>query len=255
MGKFTVGLDESATNSTMKKAYHKLSLRWHPDKLNQETLDEFQLSKEEGEAKFIDISKAYKTLTDKESYENWKEFGHPDGKQSFTMILALPSWLVGNGRNLTLLFYALIFGVGLPIVVARWWSAAKSHSKNKILNSTMSIFYRDLKEDLQFRQTIELLSKAEEWQAFKLETLEGWDELIKSIKERFEDLKVSDRSIVLGKKVIGVDKGARHSFNNFKPRTAADIRTSASCLTSSSTCQRYFRLTKLKAKRLSLHHR
>ncbi|CAG8801006.1 424_t:CDS:2, partial [Racocetra fulgida] len=35
----------------------------------------------EYEAKFINISKAYKVLTNEETRRNFEEFGHPDGKQ------------------------------------------------------------------------------------------------------------------------------------------------------------------------------
>jgi DnaJ-class molecular chaperone len=44
-----------------------LSLKWHPDKVNNKTLTEFNITAAEAEARFIDISKAYKTLTDDEA--------------------------------------------------------------------------------------------------------------------------------------------------------------------------------------------
>ncbi len=60
----------------MKKgSFRKLSLLYHPDKVTDQ-------EKEESEKKFVDISKAYKVLTDEEAKKIWDEFGHPDGKQS-----------------------------------------------------------------------------------------------------------------------------------------------------------------------------
>lgn len=120
-----LGIAPDTPQTDIKKAFKKLSLLWHPDKVKDNKL--------EAEAKFIDISKAYKTLTDPDTLATFREFGHPDGKQAFKMMWALPVWLVGSGSSLTLLFYAVVFGIGLPIVVAKWWSSAKLVSKNKVL--------------------------------------------------------------------------------------------------------------------------
>ncbi len=46
----------------------------HPDKVEPE-------QKEEAEGKYVEITKAYKALTDDDARKNWEEFGHPDGKQ------------------------------------------------------------------------------------------------------------------------------------------------------------------------------
>jgi translocation protein SEC63 len=54
-------------------------------------------------------------LTDDEIRKNYEEYGHPDGKQSYTMGIALPKWLVeGSNSYITLSFYGLLFGILLP---------------------------------------------------------------------------------------------------------------------------------------------
>jgi translocation protein SEC63 len=53
-------------------------------------------------------------LTDDDTRKNYEEYGHPDGKQSFTMGVALPKGLVEGNGLLVLSFYAIIFGLGLP---------------------------------------------------------------------------------------------------------------------------------------------
>jgi translocation protein SEC63 len=104
------------------------------------------------EAKFIDITKAYKVLTDEEAKRNYEEFGHPDGKQAFSLGLALPIWLIQeNNSSLILLIYTILFGIGFPILVAKWWTNAKTMSKYLILNSTMATFFRDLRDDTSFK--------------------------------------------------------------------------------------------------------
>jgi translocation protein SEC63 len=45
--------------------------------------------KEGAEKKFIEISKAYKVLTDEEARKLFDEFGHPDGKQGESLPLSL----------------------------------------------------------------------------------------------------------------------------------------------------------------------
>lgn len=57
----TIGLDMSASDNDIKKAYRTLALKWHPDKWKPE----LGVSKEEGEAKFKDIQNAYDRLSGK----------------------------------------------------------------------------------------------------------------------------------------------------------------------------------------------
>lgn len=66
----------------------------------------------------------------------------------------------------------------------------------------MSLFYRHLKDDAAFKSILEIISKAEEWSTVGLNGKdEAWEELLKGVKNALEDLKVADRSVVLGKKV------------------------------------------------------
>lgn len=57
------------------------------------------------------------SLTDEDTRKNYEEFGHPDGKQSFTMGVALPKGLVEGNGFFVLSFYALAFGLGLPYFI------------------------------------------------------------------------------------------------------------------------------------------
>ncbi|KAH9270693.1 hypothetical protein BASA83_007053 [Batrachochytrium salamandrivorans] len=143
-----LGIDTSAQESVIKKAFKKLSLKLEKT----------------AEKMFVDISKAYKVLTDEESRNIFDSTGHPDGKQAFQLGLALPKWLVEEGNStIVLLLYTLIFGIGLPVVVARWWSKAKHMTKNKIANETMALFYRDIKDKMSFRGLLDVLSKSNEF--------------------------------------------------------------------------------------------
>lgn len=62
-----LGIDRNATIKDVKKAYHKLALRWHPDK-NQNNL-------KEATKKFREITEAYDTLSDETKRRNYDVFG------------------------------------------------------------------------------------------------------------------------------------------------------------------------------------
>ncbi|KND05036.1 uncharacterized protein SPPG_00716 [Spizellomyces punctatus DAOM BR117] len=183
-----LGVDRDADADQVKKAWKELMRKWHPDK-NPDNV-------EEATKMTTDISKAYKTLTDPEARQNWDEWGHPDGKQSFQLGLALPRWLVEEGNNFKVLFvYAGVFMVLLPALVARWWNNAKQMNKEKILHPTMAKFYRELRESLGFKALLELLSKADEF--YTLITLDksetpALEKLVDQVKKAMEQ-KTPDR--------------------------------------------------------------
>jgi DnaJ-class molecular chaperone len=62
-----LGINTDASESQIKKAYHKLALKWHPDK----NLD----NKEEAEKMFKNISEAYDVLGNKEKKELYDSHG------------------------------------------------------------------------------------------------------------------------------------------------------------------------------------
>jgi len=68
-----LGVEVDADEGVIKKAYRKLSLKWHPDK-NPD-------NKEEAETQFLLVSKAYTALTDPRVKANMERWGNPDGFQ------------------------------------------------------------------------------------------------------------------------------------------------------------------------------
>jgi len=66
-----LGVDRNATKEEIKKAYRRLSKKYHPD-----------LNKEEGAAeKFKEITEAYEVLSDDEKRRRYDQYGHADPSQ------------------------------------------------------------------------------------------------------------------------------------------------------------------------------
>ena len=66
--------------------------------------------------------------------------------------IALPAWLVAKKNSVfVLLVYGLMFGVALPMWVAKWWKGSKNFTKDKIMHETMGRYYRELKDSMTMK--------------------------------------------------------------------------------------------------------
>ncbi len=70
-----LGVDKSATPQELKKAYHKLALKYHPDKNKDD---------KNAEAKFKSISEAYAVLSDKEKRQQYDTYGSAGFQQRYS---------------------------------------------------------------------------------------------------------------------------------------------------------------------------
>lgn len=62
-----LGIERSADGETIKKAYRKLAMEWHPDR---------NADKPDAEERFKEISEAYAVLSDSEKRARYDRFGH-----------------------------------------------------------------------------------------------------------------------------------------------------------------------------------
>ncbi|KAL8693424.1 MAG: hypothetical protein Q9218_001734, partial [Villophora microphyllina] len=157
-------ISRSSTEKQINKRYRDLSRIYHPDKArpdeakNQtmDTINDY----------WVELSKAYKALTDEEIRSNYIQYGHPDGKQSFSIGIALPKIIVaeGNGKYV-LLVYGLLLGVLLPYVVGKWWYGTQKRTKDGVLLASAGNLFREYDEDITDGGVVNALTCGEEYKA------------------------------------------------------------------------------------------
>ena len=115
--------------------------------------------------RWIEMSKAYSALLDEEVRHNWMQYGHPDGKQSFSIGIALPKLMVteGNGKYV-LLFYALVLGVALPYIVGKWWYGTQALTKDGVIIASAGNMFKEYKEEITVGGVAAATSTGEEFQ-------------------------------------------------------------------------------------------
>ncbi len=151
-----------ASEQQIKRKYKDLSRVHHPDKARVDESKNRTL--ESINDHWVELSKAYKALTDEEVRNNFIQYGHPDGKQSFSIGIALPKFIVtdGNGKYV-LLVYGLLLGVLLPYIVGKWWYGSQRMTKEKVLLASAGILFREYKEEITDGGVICALSSGEEY--------------------------------------------------------------------------------------------
>lgn len=102
-------------------------------------------------------------LTDDEIRRNYQEYGHPDGKQEYSVGIALPKWIVESSNGyFVLAFYGLLFGVLLPVVAGRWWYGSRNLTKEGIETETAARYFRAIRENITENDVLDILSASYE---------------------------------------------------------------------------------------------
>lgn len=113
---------------------------------------------------YVELTKAYQALTDEDVRNNYIQYGHPDGKQSFSIGIALPKIMIsdGNGKYVVLV-YTLLLGVLLPWVVGSWWYGTKRMSKEGVLMESSNNLFRQYEDRITQGEIITALSVGKEF--------------------------------------------------------------------------------------------
>ncbi|KAF9236397.1 translocation protein sec63 [Melanogaster broomeanus] len=150
-------ISTSATEKEIKSHFKKLSKLYHPDKVKA-TVNE---TVEQIANRFVDITKAYKSLTDETTRRNYELYGHPDGRQEVSMGIALPSWIIEGKNTIWVLgFYGLLIGGVLPAMVGRWWFGSRRKTKEGIEARTAEGFWKGLEEGSGISDVVKVFGSA-----------------------------------------------------------------------------------------------
>lgn len=194
-----LGVSPSATDRDIKSAYRKLSVKFHPDKLSKDLGGEERARIEE---MYVQISKAYEALTDEITKANYLTYGHPDGPQTVSHGIALPSFLVDRVASpVVILIYAVMLSIVLPYFVTKWWSRTNSYTKKGIHVKTASHFVDRLanfkpSEIVTVDLIVNWLSNAEEFKIiFPNLTAADFEELIHDHIDRSNNSRLKDPKV------------------------------------------------------------
>jgi translocation protein SEC63 len=159
-----LGISDSASEKEIKSHYRKLSLKFHPDKVRPDPAKNETI--ESLNDYFVELTKAYKALTDEDIRNNFIQYGNPDGKQGFSMGIALPKFIVTDGNGKYVLFvYAGLLGVLLPYLVGKWWYGTQALSREKVLIESANNLFREYNEEMSEGDVVYALSSGAEFKA------------------------------------------------------------------------------------------
>ncbi|EXJ87260.1 translocation protein SEC63 [Capronia epimyces CBS 606.96] len=157
-----LGVSRSATEAEINSFFKRLTVKFHPDKARPDP------SKNETaefiNERWVELNKAYKALTDEEMRNNYLLYGNPDGKQSTSIGIALPKWMVEEGnRWFVVAFYGFLLGILLPYTLGKWWYGTQAVTKDKVLHATAGNLFREWREDITEGGVIAALSIGDEF--------------------------------------------------------------------------------------------
>ncbi|KAE9035626.1 hypothetical protein PR003_g7708 [Phytophthora rubi] len=151
-----LGVSDSASSRQIKKAFRALGRQLHPDK---------NLHNPRATAQFARVTKAYEALTDPQSIENYRKFGHPDGPQSMLMNIAFASAFSGTSGSTGSVFVLLYFGAvfaGLAYLVYWLQKTAGRRDRTQASRATRESFVDALTDKMSVHDVVELLLSCDE---------------------------------------------------------------------------------------------
>eukprot|EP00920_Eleutheroschizon_duboscqi_P014990 GHVT01034600.1.p1 GENE.GHVT01034600.1~~GHVT01034600.1.p1 ORF type:complete len:734 (+),score=170.09 GHVT01034600.1:165-2366(+) len=147
-------LSTGATDREIRKAYRRMSLKFHPDKNANDPA---------AAARFIMISKAYASLTDELSKANFEKYGNPDGPGVMKVGIGLPMFLVQEEYQLLFLcLFFLVLLVIIPMAIIAFYRRQKKYAPNGVQIETLHFLTFYLREGTRLRHLSEYFAASGE---------------------------------------------------------------------------------------------
>jgi len=185
----------------VRRAYRNLAKKYHPDKI-------YLLSEAEQAAapkRWLEIQKGYETLTEEDKFNNWVEYGNPEGslvKQSID--IAIPSWVFDPKNQVQVLsgFFGMFVIVPMfiiyhtksgDIVKDCYQNGIDRRSKKLMMPALFAMLDKNMKrkkKQIDDEQFIEVLEASVEMRQLN----EGKKINIRDIlKQKIENKEISDK--------------------------------------------------------------
>ena len=187
-------LEPDASTRQIKKQYRTLSLSFHPDKCLDRNPD---MTTGECEERFLQISNAYKALTDPVARENLKKYGHPDGQQPMDVGIALPNFIFEKGTMAPLVLAALMgFGVIIPGIIAICYLlSSRKYTTSNVNQETLYWYSHFIKPSMALSKMPETLVICKEVMEMPVPPIQEkpMEELAKLVRNHISDGKDKEK--------------------------------------------------------------
>jgi len=157
----------TSTDQEIKKAYRRMSLKYHPDRNPNDPL---------ASANFIQVTKAYNALTDEVAKKNYEKYGNPDGPTTTKVGIGLPKFLLaGENQVLILSTFFLILLFVVPVTFFRYYRKQKLYSSSGLMVETLSFISYYMNDQTRAKNGPEMLACSAESRELKVRGSDNFD--------------------------------------------------------------------------------
>ena len=184
-----------STDQEIKKAYRRMSLRWHPDRNPNDPL---------ASSMFIQVTKAYNALTDEVAKKNYEKYGNPDGPTTTKVGIGLPRFLLAGENQVLLLttfFLVLLFVV--PVAFLRFYRKQKLYAASGVLVETLTFISYYMTDGTRSKNGPEMLACSGESREITIKASDN-DDMVKVVDAVVEPAKprYNKQGIVMKNRIL-----------------------------------------------------
>ncbi|OMJ75417.1 hypothetical protein SteCoe_25459 [Stentor coeruleus] len=151
-----LGIEIGATDKQIRSAFREMSKIYHPDK---------NIGNNWAAGKYLQITRAYETLTNELAKSNYERYGNPDGPSSIRFAIGLPRFLLKTENHISILIvFFIIILIVIPGSVLFWINTSKRFDKNGVLQENAGLYARVLNENLQIKHCLFMVAISLEFQ-------------------------------------------------------------------------------------------